>query len=423
MITFLHLLTNLYSFLVFLLLISSLITVHEFGHFLFCKIFKVHVYEFSIGFGRLIFSKNFLGTKFSIRLFPLGGFVNIDQESQDSQFNKISLFKKIVILLGGVFFNILFAFLLAIFYFNLSDSKKIYLPKISNYTFQSDLVKVGRLITDFELDPRNKDVNDALSFNDNREYLLIDFKDNGAVIRDDDGLEIWLSTEKYEYSLLKVVDVNTNLSNKFENSLLLNDYILSINGIKFKSFEEFNSVLSSLQGKKTTFEILRDGSIFTVEVQIPYRNQSAVILGLVLKEINGNEVSTTQELYILAYENSLVGSTKFILDMLGYQISALLEIIKTALNSKSLDPVSENLGSLPAIADQTYQIFSLGKFSSLLLLMIFLNLSLSIFNLMPIPALDGGQIFILVLQSILKKVGITNISSVKSFLNYISFIF
>ena len=67
------------SLLWFILILGSIVAIHEFGHFIFAKIANIYVYEFSIGMGKKIFGKKKKGaeTEFCIRAIPLGGYVMI----------------------------------------------------------------------------------------------------------------------------------------------------------------------------------------------------------------------------------------------------------------------------------------------------------------------------------------------------------
>ncbi len=73
------------SIIYFILILGTIVLVHEFGHFFFAKLFKVYVYEFSIGMGPKLISKKGRGgeTSYSIRLFPIGGFVQLAGEGLD----------------------------------------------------------------------------------------------------------------------------------------------------------------------------------------------------------------------------------------------------------------------------------------------------------------------------------------------------
>ena len=66
----------------FILVLGITVFIHELGHFLFAKKAHIYVYEFSIGMGPRIFKKKFKGdeTEYSIRLFPIGGFVSMAEK-------------------------------------------------------------------------------------------------------------------------------------------------------------------------------------------------------------------------------------------------------------------------------------------------------------------------------------------------------
>lgn len=104
--------------------IGFLIGIHELGHFLFAKLFNVHTPSFSIGFGPRIFSKQIGDTLFSLSAIPLGGYVEVSgmaelgqgeqKEAYDTGANSFAtkpLYQKLIILFGGIFFNLLFAYI------------------------------------------------------------------------------------------------------------------------------------------------------------------------------------------------------------------------------------------------------------------------------------------------------------------------
>lgn len=93
-------------------LLGFLVLIHEGGHFLVAKLCKVKVNEFSIGFGKAIWKKRGKETLYSIRIIPLGGFVQMEGESEDSQdkraFANVSILKRIAIVSAGAIVNIFF---------------------------------------------------------------------------------------------------------------------------------------------------------------------------------------------------------------------------------------------------------------------------------------------------------------------------
>ena len=96
--------------------LGFLVLIHEGGHFLVAKLFKVKVNEFSIGFGKQLLSKQKGETTYSLRIFPFGGFVSMlgEEEKSDDErsFSKQNVFKRIAIVAAGGIVNIVFGLLL-----------------------------------------------------------------------------------------------------------------------------------------------------------------------------------------------------------------------------------------------------------------------------------------------------------------------
>ncbi len=99
-----------------ILIFSVIIFVHEFGHFITAKAFKVDVLEFAIGMGPAIFKKQGKNTLYTIRAIPMGGFCKMEGEDEDTQtegcFSTKKPLPKIIILAAGAFMNVLLGFLI-----------------------------------------------------------------------------------------------------------------------------------------------------------------------------------------------------------------------------------------------------------------------------------------------------------------------
>ena len=106
----------LVSALKIIILLGFLVLIHEGGHFLVAKLFKIKVNEFAIGFGPTIFTKEKGETKYALRLIPLGGFVSMEGEEERSEkegsFSMASIPKRIAIVAAGGLVNIIFGVLL-----------------------------------------------------------------------------------------------------------------------------------------------------------------------------------------------------------------------------------------------------------------------------------------------------------------------
>lgn len=100
------------GFLKIAFLLGFLIFIHELGHFLVAKFFKVKIKQFAIGFGPTIWKKQGKETSYELKLIPMGGFVNMLGEEEpvedERAYNKKSIPKKICILLAGGMVNIIF---------------------------------------------------------------------------------------------------------------------------------------------------------------------------------------------------------------------------------------------------------------------------------------------------------------------------
>ena len=106
----------LISALKIIILLGFLVLIHEGGHFLVAKLFKIKVNEFAIGFGPRIFAKEKGETIYALRLIPLGGFVIIEGEEERSEkagsFSQASIPKRIAIVAAGGLVNIIFGVVL-----------------------------------------------------------------------------------------------------------------------------------------------------------------------------------------------------------------------------------------------------------------------------------------------------------------------
>lgn len=118
--------TKLIPALATLIGFGGLVAVHEFGHFIFCKFFNIHTPTFSIGFGPELYRRKMGETVFRLALIPFGGYCEIAgheevgqgnqdhaQDRSDRSFDVKPYWQKVLVMLGGIICNILFAYVLA----------------------------------------------------------------------------------------------------------------------------------------------------------------------------------------------------------------------------------------------------------------------------------------------------------------------
>ncbi len=415
------------STIVFLLGISTIVFFHELGHYLSARLFGVKVPIFSVGFGKKLYKVNWWGTEFSFSLIPLGGYVEIDQESPNSDFVKLNIVKKLFILFSGVLVNLMLALFLGWIF--LLNKNSIILPHLYDYPFSANLSIKGNLVSGVSLDPRNYSKLDYENLNflfSSRTYLLIKNNEEYTTnlyrffnLDDMSYTDYSINSNSFQNPYLKVL---SNPSNK-NIPIKKDDYIVGLNGQDISSLKDFNARINELQGKAISLSILRNFDKLDVTFDLPLRNQQGGVLSVMLTEVNGDGLNLSSDVIFLEYGKGLDSTFNLIKDLLGYQLSVLLDLFRKSVILNSVEPLAENLGSLPSVINQTNLIVKSGDLSNLFLLFTLLNISLFIFNLLPIPALDGGQILIESLGWIFSKTFKININkNLKNFLNLFSFI-
>ncbi len=165
--TFLGVLTYVGYIALAICVLLLMITIHEFGHYIAGKIFKFKIDEFSIGFGKAIYSKKKKnGEIFSIRIFPLGGYCAFagedTAEENEGDFNSKPCWQRLIVQFAGVLFNFISAILFTII---LLVSFGYDIPKVSSVDTAgaNAHLQVGDVIT--EVDGVAIDFSDGNTFN------------------------------------------------------------------------------------------------------------------------------------------------------------------------------------------------------------------------------------------------------------------
>lgn len=149
----------------FLLVLSFLVFFHELGHFTAARYFGVKVHVFSIGFGKQIFSKEWMGTTWQLALIPLGGYVKMKgqddtkpglEEKGDDSYNTKAPWKRIIILLAGPLANFVLA---AILYFVIANlGANALSPTIGKVVDNSPAQRAGLMVNDEIIRINKKDI-------------------------------------------------------------------------------------------------------------------------------------------------------------------------------------------------------------------------------------------------------------------------
>ena len=112
------------NIIIALLIFGLVVAVHEFGHFFVAKLNKITVHEFAIGMGPVIFQKEKNGTNYSLRAVPMGGFVAMEGEDEESDdpnaFCQKNPLQKMAVIFAGPFMNFVLTIVTFILLFTLS---------------------------------------------------------------------------------------------------------------------------------------------------------------------------------------------------------------------------------------------------------------------------------------------------------------
>lgn len=368
-------------------LLGFLIFIHEGGHFLVAKLSKVKVNEFAIGFGPTIWKRQGKETKYALRLIPLGGFVSMEGEVETSEeegsFSKASIPKRIAIVAAGAIVNIVFGLIV---YFILMSSSGVHITnKVDSLVKEYAAENVGIRTGDKIIGLNDKKINskeDINKFMDNANGESISIKVN----RDGEIIEFNLIPTKIDTKTTgiylkddsKIVAIDKDSSAE-KYGLKTNDLIKKINGEDtennpYKIIELINQNYEIIR-----FEIQRGEE--TINVDLVPDNISKYYLGITFKQADdtfGNHIYY-----------GVIETKKFAF--------SIIDNLKKLFSGKvSADQMMGPVGISEIVADTN----GVQEFIYILAL---ISLSLGVTNLLPIPALDGGKIVILLIESIRKK--------------------
>lgn len=371
-----------------LIILGIVATIHEFGHFLFSKMFKVGVNEFSIGFGPKIVQKKFGETMYSLRCIPLGGYCAIEGEEgtsdKENSLQNRNLIQKVLILLMGAGFN---AILAAIIFFFISFTSQTYTTKIESISSDSILYQAGIQSGDTINSINGKKVrtlSEVLNFD------VSDIKDGKIEI---------------EYTRDNVLNKVT-----IENAVKKIGYL----GITFNASGDSSNVIDMVASGGKAFDAgLKAGDKIVSIASVP-TNTSKEVVGEIIKYPNqeieivisrkGEEITKT---VVPESKNSLsLGITSTIVEKtnLYYAFVNMGDKFKSIIGSY-VDLFTGKVGikDMSGIVGIGEIVSKSNGFLEFINLLGIISLAVGVANILPFPPLDGGKIVIVVIESIVRK--------------------
>ena len=377
--------------LIAVLFFGVIITIHEFGHFIFAKLFGVKVNEFAIGMGPTIFKKQGKETKYALRLFPIGGFVSMEgeeEESEDSRaFCNQKTWKRMIIIAAGATFNLILGIIVCFFLVGSEDLAgtneilKFYDTAISNQ--EGGLQEGDKIIS----------IDGKRVFSDYDITFLMQRNSSGiySFVVERDGVKTELPEVHFgrrtggNFSYAEDCTIS-DLSSKIKGfGLKDGDKIIGVNGEVVTKGEELIATIGKDEDYKIDFTVERQGE--KIDVQ-------GVKMAVV----------TVFDFVILGEDKNIANVTK---SAFGYALSmgrmVYLSLFDLLSGQYGMNDIAGPIGTISVITDIAQESIATVDWSRLLMIMAMITINIGLFNLLPVPALDGGHLFFMVFELIFRK--------------------
>ena len=409
----------------FIALLGVLVTIHEYGHFIFARIFKVHVQRFSIGMGPVIYKRlDKHGTEFAISAFPLGGYVSmitnklielepeVREELTPDQikntFDSKPKWQRALIMFAGPLANFLLSiFIFSFIFLNTPDpqttavittvSNSIEMRSTDDFLIPGDQIySVNSVVIS---DP--KDINlELLSYAGYTGIIGLGLKrpDINNIVNVGIKVTDFLPTSESQSSPLKYLGLDIEYKMKpiigsiiqsgpaDKANLTPNDVIDKIGNSKINYASDIRNAISPMPNQNVLVDIYRDGKLIQIPIKIG-----------VSENADGNQIGIIGVAF--GTNRSFIQSlSKGIFETYNLSIKTLQFIGKMLTGNMGTDNLSGPIG-IAQMAGNTAQ----AGFIPFMYLMALLSISLGVLNLLPIPVLDGGQLTLLGIEAIRGK--------------------
>lgn len=382
-----------------LVVLLVMITVHEFGHYIAGKIFGFKINEFAIGFGPALYKKKKKdGEIFSIRMLPLGGFCAFEGEDEDGKdkpdaFNSQPAWKRLIVLLSGVTFNFLFGILTAAIYLFVTGYTT---PRITSVINSDQITGSGLYQNDIIVAVNGKTLENYRSldsliskYNEGETFTL-------TVNRDGKIVDVVSSKQKYANHYV-IYNLSAFEGKVFDENGAVDIYTFA-NIIAKQTVTETGDEIGSGTGLETLFAsyykneektehyTLADIKTFVENQTIFYvTSENFATMGITFT-YNHNRYTVFE---------AIGKAWPFCFYLCGLILKALGGLFTGATALKDMG------GTVTAVS-QIAQISKMG-IEYFLLLLPLLAMNLALFNVLPIPSLDGARAVFVIIEMIFKK--------------------
>lgn len=425
--------TYLIYLLGFIFILGSAVVLHEFGHFIVAKLFKIRVETFSVGFGPRLFGKKWGHTDYRVSAIPLGGYVklggdesNAPLEGEGAQdippremYNLRPRWQRIMVALAGPIMNILTAmaipFVGAFMYgVPATPSAVVYYVQKDGAAFQAGLQPGDRIISFNGTENPSWDVINGDALLSPGRPLPVVVNRNGQEV----SLTVTPTTHMEngeaagtldfipDYGGLPVIVGQVNQGSPADAAgLKENDRFLTIGGESVRSSAQVTEYVRTHPTDRIAITVQRDGQ--TVQLTTDE------------KRIDGRLGFGVSDLYPLRAAN-VASATKYAYD----QNIQILRLTGKALGQVFTGErsVRNTLSGPIGIYQATQKSIEKLGWDGVFGMLGFLSLNLGIFNLLPIPVLDGGAIFLMLIEGLLALIGLSISSAVRDRIQQVGFV-
>ena len=395
-----------------IIMIHVVVLVHEMGHFVVAKIFKIKIISFKVGFGKVLYSYN---SKNDINwewcLIPLGGYVALldsrsihsDTQLEKHAFNNKKVWQKILVYLAGPLTNICCAIIFYTILLNIGifELKPIIADTLPNSIAARAMIQNNSTIvainntktptwTDVSLE-----MSSSLGVDDSIE---LDYMHNNKLFHSKLDIIDW-SFDGINFDSIKSIGfipyIPTNQAIIYEMvsfspaekyGLKINDKIVAINNKKIEDYDDYTNAMKTQANKEIKVTILRNDKLINYKIETSWKFDDSFNIVGYLGYIPPPYIWPPEKLRHLKY--NFFGATKhatiYMIKLLKFNFVMLYKLITRTIPLASLSgPIGFFKFAYNAI--NAGWIMVITSFCTL-------NILLAFLNLLPIPGLDGGNI-------------------------------
>ncbi|MGE3063013.1 MAG: RIP metalloprotease RseP [bacterium] len=395
------------TFVYMVLTLGIMVFVHELGHFIAARSFKIGVPVFSIGMGKRLFGIKKNGTDYCFSIMPFGGYVKLKgmddfdgKERDDDDFMVKHPIKRILVIFAGPFANFILAFILLFLMtviFGVSYMPNSYVYSVSS-PYDTIFFKGDSVISINE--------RPVVYYTDIFKYLRPNEINSFKVLRNNENITISFKIDKPDsFALYPAINTKVGLispkSPADKAGMMKGDIIIAIDSVETKTWQEMSEIIRTKYDKTIAVKLQRgaDTLIFSL---IPEKREETVGDTLVYTGVIG--IGYSSEIVKPAFTEAV----KLTIERVNYISSSLFKFLAQLFTGKMS---VKNLGGPISIYSMTGESLKWG-FDSFLAFVAFFSLNLFIFNLIPFPPLDGSYIMIFLFEMLFRKKVTTKFMSI-----------